>query len=71
MNGHDRTGFHLVISSIEEFTAFVALIRGDSISAEAIARLRGNAEKITNVSTTLGEAADKLDGVSPDPATTT
>jgi hypothetical protein len=71
MNGHDRQGFHLVITSIEEFTAFVALIRGDaSASPAVIAALTKDAQRITEAGTTLGEAADTLDRVSPDPPTT-
>jgi hypothetical protein len=70
MNGHDRS-FHLEINSIEEFTTFVALIRGDATtSAAVIARLQKDAQAITKAGTTLGEAAVTLDGVSPDPATT-
>ena len=67
-----RGGFHLEITSIEEFTAFVALIRGDaSASPAVIAALNKDAQRITEAGTTLGEAAATLDGVSPDPATTT
>ena len=70
-DGQERDGFRLVITSIEEFTAFVALIRGDaSASPSVIAALRDDADRITAAGTTLGEAAKTLDGVSPDPATT-
>lgn len=69
MNGD--CGIHIVIDGIEALTLFVAVIRGDNLSAEAIARLRGDAEKITTAGKTIGESAATLDRVSPDPATTT
>jgi hypothetical protein len=65
-----RHGFHLEITSIEEFTAFVALIRGDTSSAETVAAITRATQKISDVDKTLGEATDKLTGISPDPATT-
>jgi hypothetical protein len=60
MNGDHRPSFHLEITSLEEFAAFVAILRGDDLSTlpELTARLKKSTQALAAAETATDHAAD-------------